>query len=429
LIVYSTYNSPRLRYIVEVLFGSAVMITDEVADYTAYDGVKINYSIAAIADTEIRIAPQGLLFEEEIKKQGITTFEWDGLVAFFATDGDIPFDVLAASFYLISRYEEYLPHEKDSYGRFAHTAALAFKHHFLQQPLVNCWMQKVEEAIQSRFTAYRLPQHSFSFLPTYDIDIAYAYKGKGMLRNTGGFLTDVLKSRWTAIAERWAVVFGNKNDPFDVYSWLNALHQRHTLQPIYFFLLAKRTGVYDKNLSPTAKPLQQLIQQCQQKYKTGIHPSWQSHDDLQLLKAECQQLATIGQQAVNSSRQHYIQFTLPYTYRCLIAAGITADYSMGYGSINGFRASYTKPFYWYDIMEEKQTALLLHPFCYMEANSFFEQGFTVEQAAEELQQYYNAVKAVNGQLISIFHNHFLTEQEQWLPWRKMYANFLTTHAG
>ncbi len=51
--------------------------------------------------------------------------------AFFETSGDFPFDIFAASFYLLSRYEEYLPHEKDMYGRYAHTNSLAFREHFL----------------------------------------------------------------------------------------------------------------------------------------------------------------------------------------------------------------------------------------------------------------------------------------------------------
>ena len=60
----------------------------------------------------------------------------------------------------------------------------------------------------------------------------------------------------------------------------------------------------------------------------------------------------------------------------------------------------------------------------MEANSYFEQHYSAEQAAQELQEYHDVIKSVNGELITIFHNHFLTEQEQWLPWRKMYHDFL-----
>jgi len=97
---------------------------------------------------------------------------------------------------------------------------------------------------------------------------------------------------------------------------------------------------------------------------------------------------------------------------------------MAYGSINGFRASYALPFYWFDLERNETTDLLLHPFCFMEATSVFEQKYSVEQTAEELQYYHDMVKSVKGEFIALFHNHFLTEQPQWLPWRKMYERFL-----
>lgn len=424
MLIYSLHNTNRLQYIVEVLWGNAVEFTSDKTLFYHHEGVKINYSTEPIHPTEIRIEPQGLLFEEGIKKQAITTFEWNGLVAFFKSGGTIPFDVFAAAFYLITRYEEYLPHAKDSYGRFAHTESLAYKHQFLYQPLVDLWMQHFHVLIQSVYPNYTIPKHQFSYVPTYDIDIAYAYKGKGVWRQIAAIGMDVVKQRFNTIKERFAVLRGITKDPFDVYDWLTEYHQRYQLQPIYFFLLAKARAKYDKNIAPNNKLVKKLIQSIQQQYKIGIHPSWQSHNDETMLQWEKLKLAAIAQQTISTSRQHYIQFTLPYTFRCLLAAGITNDYSMGYGSINGFRASYTNSFYWYDVMKEEQTALLLHPFCYMEANSFFEQGYTADQARAELQHYHDIVKSVDGQLITIFHNHFITEQPQWLAWRNMYADFL-----
>ena len=87
------------------------------------------------------------------------------------------------------------------------------------------------------------------------------------------------------------------------------------------------------------------------------------------------------------------------------------------------------PFYWYDVENGVKTNLLIHPYCYMEANSFFEQHYNAEQAAVELQQYHDVVKAVGGELITIFHNHFVTEQPQWVEWRMMYAEFLEKNFG
>jgi hypothetical protein len=142
----------------------------------------------------------------------------------------------------------------------------------------------------------------------------------------------------------------------------------------------------------------------------GIHPSWQSGDDHDKLKFEILKLGHITGKQIICSRQHFIRFTLPDTYRQLTDLEIEHDFSMGYGSINGFRASVASAFYWYDLESEKEAKLLIHPFCFMEANSFFEQKFSTQQALEELQHYYNAVRLVSGTLITIWHNSFLRDQ-------------------
>jgi hypothetical protein len=128
---------------------------------------------------------------------------------------------------------------------------------------------------------------------------------------------------------------------------------------------------------------------------------------------------------VHGSRQHFIRFTLPQTFSQLIDADILNDYSMGYGSINGFRASVASSFYWYDLEKEEKTDLQLYPFCYMDANSFFEQKYTPQQALEEMLQYFYVVKSVNGLLITIWHNTFLGTHRRFAGWREVYEEFIS----
>jgi len=410
--IYSHQITPRLQYIVNTLFaGIECKLTTSSAEFHEYTGPKINYSTKRFSDAEFLICPAGLLFQKHISEQRISCSVWQGYKIFFQTRGDVPFDILSASFYLLSRYEEYLPHKKDSYGRFAHEESLAFKERFLQLPMINLWQQQLWKLLEEKFSDFQLPVNQFSFQPTYDIDIAFAHKGKSWYRK----LISKLKN------ESFST---NGKDAFDVYDWLDDLHEYYQLSPAYFFLVAQRRSMYDKNLSPRSKVLRQLIRKVSGKYRVGLHPSWQSYSDESQLTKELVTLQEIAAKKVNISRQHYIQFTLPYSFRCLLDAEITEDYSLGYGSINGFRASYCYSFYWYDLMQEAQTSLQLHPFCFMEANSYFEQKLSAEEAEKELQHYYDIVKQVNGNLITIFHNHFLTAQPQWLPWRKMYENFL-----
>ena len=393
-------------------------ITTDVEKFKQYTGAKINYSDSKIIEEEFRIGNVNLLFESNIQQQSIFCFETNGYTAFFRKEtADFPFDVFAACFYLLSRYEEYLPHEKDMYGRYAHENSLAFKEGFLKLPLINIWLRDLVSEIRKKYSIFNAQYSIFNFVPTYDIDIAYSYKYKSLFRNVGSFI----KSPST---ERLKVLSGSQKDPFDAYEWMDDLHARHNLKPLYFFLTAQKNGEYDKNILPNTFGFIRLAKQHSAKYETGIHPSWQSGDNFLLLKQEKRILESIIDKHITKSRQHYIRFHLPSGYRRLLEAGITDDYSMGYGSINGFRASVASSFFWYDLEKEEQSHLRIHPFCFMEANSFYEQHFSAEQAYDEVMYYFNTCKEVNGQLITIWHNNFLGTAKQFAGWREYYEKFI-----
>jgi hypothetical protein len=317
-----------------------------------------------------------------------------------------------------------LPHEKDMYGRYAHTNSVAFQNNFLHLPMVNLWLLEFEKICQQKVVDFKLMQSSFCFIPTYDIDIAFRYRYHALFRNIGGFFKDFITANVESITERALVYSGKTKDPFDVYDWLQEIHSTYQLKPVYFFLMAKKLKGYDRNIATTSFGFKKLIQKIVAKNKVGIHPSWQSDDDEKLLTEEIQTLQKVCKQSIIDSRQHYIRMDLPNTYRLLVQNKIANDYSMGYGSINGFRASYTLPFQWFDLEKNEITSLMVYPFCYMDANAFFEEKLSAEEAATSLQAYHDVVKKVNGTLITIYHNHFLTEQLQWLQWRNVYTEFL-----
>jgi hypothetical protein len=419
--IYSTQQSNRLQYIAETLFGTEVKIFTHVGHWQQAEGFKLNYSVEPLPEEDWRIVPHGLLFQENIEPQLIAMSSWRNLPAFYMQETGFEFDVLAASFYLLSRYEEYLPHILDNYLRYSHTNSLAYRENFLKIPLVNLWWQQIAQILPQ----LPLPQSEFSYLPTYDIDIAYQTKAKGWFKNVASIAKALCRIQLKFAAQQVQVLCGGK-DRFDVYNLLDQLHQKHGLKPIYFWLVANRNSQYDKNILPHKRILQNLLKHYAGIYNIGLHPSWQSFFRPHLLAKELKQLEAIVNGSIILSRQHYIQLKQPTTYTNLLQLGIKADYSMGYGSINGFRASYCKPYQWYNLATNQSTDLVLHPFCYMDANSFFEQKNTVEVAAKELESFKQVVQSVNGQLITIFHNHFLAPTQQWKPWLTMYQHFLQT---
>jgi hypothetical protein len=176
---------------------------------------------------------------------------------------------------------------------------------------------------------------------------------------------------------------------------------------------------------PHKDAMWQLVKKHTALYEIGIHPSWQSNAKASVLKSEMEWLAEMsGIKHITISRQHYIKLSLPNTYRVLAEAGIHNEYSMGYGSINGFRASVASSFYWYDLEAEVQAALRIHPFCFMDANAYYEQKQSQQQTLTELMHYLSVCKEVNGGLITIWHNNFLGTANEFKGWKEIYEKFI-----
>jgi hypothetical protein len=429
MLLYAATHTPRLSYIAAFigheLFQRAIEITTDPGVFKSYAGPRINYHELPADEQAFHLVNVSLLFEQGLANQALQCFDANGYKAFFKTQGGgFSFDIFAASFYLLSRYEEYLPHEKDHYGRYSHTNSLAFKESFLHLPLVNIWLADFKSALLAKYPGIRFNQRPFAYIPTYDIDIAYAYLGKGWIRNAGGFLTDLFKLNLARLTERTRVLFTGRNDPFDCYAWLDALHKSCRSRALYFFLVAGKPTRFDKNISPDAGSLRQLIKSHASAYETGIHPSWASGDNEGVLENEKEMLEKLTGKEIVNSRQHYLRFTLPQTYRLLLHAGILKEFSMGYGTINGFRASVASSFYWYDLQREASTSLRIYPFCFMDATSFYQQKLAPAQALEELRQYRTAIQDVGGLMITIWHNQLLGTDPMFTGWREVYEQFV-----
>lgn len=442
MILYTKTITSRLEYIVhflEQLIGVQITIIDKESDFiNKPEPLCISYHEECIHPAAYHIKPQNLLFQKDINPQEITIGNVRGnKVLFYDELNPHGFDVFSAIFYLIVRYEEYLPHEKDIYGRYAHTNSIAYKKDFLQTPLVNFWvidlvkqllqhpLAHTEPALKEYINQLNAPNWN-KFIPTYDIDIAYSYKHQSIIKNIGGFVKAIIKADIDKVIEQAKVFSGENEDPFDQYDWLDSLHKKYQLHPIYFFLVAAQKGQYDKNISPNKPAMRDLIKRHLAKYEVGVHPSWQSGDDKSLLTNEIDTFSQICNSNCTISRQHYIRISLPETYQQLIQNGIKTDASMGYGSINGFRASVASPYFWYDLKEEKETDLQLIPFCYMDANAIFEEHLSPQEALAQLQYFYSICKEVNGTFYTVFHNHFLTNQPEWIVWKDVYASFLAS---
>jgi len=429
VLIYSVKSSPRLKYILNIIlkdvFGLDYLITSNPVQFEQSEAPKINYSVQKFTRDGIKISPCQVLFEYGIKDYLIEVNnhkEYSKL--FFKSNGDVPFDLLAASFWLLTRYEEYLPFKQDKYNRFDVKNSLAFQYDFIENPLVNLWFEQFKQLLTVKYPDLKFREHHFSYLSTVDIDNAYKFKYKGIMREAGGYLKSLVTRNFREIKERTAVVLNKKPDPFDSYDFLLEVQKKNNLNTMYFFLLGDY-GVNDKNHPANNKDFQILIKHLADYSKIGIHPSFKSNNDLNQLKVEVNRLANITHRDIKNSRQHFAILKFPETYQSLLQTGVTSDYSMGYGNYNGFRASFCIPYNWYDLDAEQETPLIIHPFCLIETTLRFTNKATDATAMQFAKPIIDEVKKYGGELVTIIHNDTMGSVTEWKGWKEVYEKIVT----
>ncbi len=429
ILIYTSKITNRISYIFKLIFtellNTEVKFTDVKNDFIAYDGLKLNYSEAIIGD-ELFFKAAGLLTETFINEQNLTFIDYDEEKVFYPVhhkNSAMPFDVFAASLYLVTRYEEYLPYLKDQYERFSPSQSIAFKNYFLRKPLINVWANKIATIIEAKYPTFKFKKPMYMFQPTYDIDSAYAYKLKGFIRSIGGYLKSIKNIDIKEIIERTKVLSGIGKDHFDTFDLQFELQKKYDLHPIYFILFGDY-GDYDKNIPVNNLKFQSLIKNLADYANVGIHPSYASNKDISILKREIEGLSLVLKKQITMSRQHFLKLNLPQTYRNLINLDITDDYSMGYASEIGFRASICSTYYFYDLEMDVETNLRIHPFCFMEGTLRDYYNINAGKAMEFIRPLIDEVKKVDGTFISLWHNESLSDQKRWTGWKDVYEEMI-----
>jgi len=426
LLVYTHKITPRLLYTFKHFFTRILQIevqfTSKVEEFVAHNGLKFTYSKQALGN-EFFIKSTELLFEQGINDVEIKIGEWQGTICFFQNKQDaiIPFDIFAATFYLLSRYEEYLPHVKDEFERFSAKESLAYKHNFLEKPLIDIWAYMFRDLLKNKFSNAEFKNRSFEFISTIDVDIAYCYKHKGIVRTLGGYAKDMSKFKLNSLWLRTMVILGFKKDPFDTFDELIDLQKKYAIKTLFFFLISEYT-TYDKNTSSRNTNYRSLIKSIADYCKVGLHPSYFTMKNEIKLKKEKKRLEEITNTPITRSRQHYLRLALPETYQHLISLEINEDYTMGYAQHCGFRASTCTPFYFYDLDYEIQTPLKVFPFAVMDGTLRDYLDLSNKRAYEVIIKLANEVKKVDGTFITLFHNETLSNRGRWRRWKKVYID-------
>ncbi len=219
------------------------------------------------------------------------------------------------------------------------------------------------------------------------------------------------------------MLFQKRKDPFDTYSLQFNLQKKYNIDVKYFVLLGDY-GLNDKNLSYSNSNVISLVKRLADLALVGVHPSFGSNAEISVLQKEIARLEDIQKREVFFSRQHFLQLSLPETYKRLISLGITEDFTMGYASELGFRAGIASPFSFYDLDMEQTLSIKVYPFAITDDILKFNLQLSPEDVNSEIAELVESVKSINGTLISVWHNDTFSNFGVWEGWKNVYEDMI-----
>ncbi len=410
-----------MKHIFGQILGVETGFTTKVEDFIKHQGPKITYTKQPLQN-EFFIRSNDLLFEQGINDIQISVQDWEGVPCFFRTDerSNIPYDIFSASFYLLSRYEEYLPHVKDNLGRFPPQNSLAFQNGFLEIPVVDVWAHNLFSALQDRFPEIKSKNSTYSFTSIVNVTTSHCYALRGLGRSIAGFFLDLSRFKLSRVTKRIAVALNPKKDPYDNFAALMEIHKKFKIRTMFFFQFADYS-THDKNISIYKNKFRYLIKSVADYSIVSLSASMAASDQLEVLKEERKRLSNLINRPVKYSRMRYNRVVVPHTYRDLIEAEFTDDYSMGYTHHLGFRAGTCTPFQFYDIPLEVQQPIKIHPFaCCDYALQHFKKE---EEVFAKLDVIYRQVRQLKGDMVVVFSNELLGEKHR-IDWIGLYRSLL-----
>lgn len=429
LFIYVIKITPRIRYIFKFFFEHLLHIDyrliDSEEDFKQYSGPKMVYGDGPEGDYLVFGANQ-LLFSKGVEMMELKFVDLEytkSLFPVYNKDSALPADIFASAFFMLTRYEEYLPYKKDVHGRFDALESINYKEGLLMKPLVNQYGKILKELLLSHFPEMKFPQQHYKYTPTYDIDSAYAFRQKGFIRSIGGLINSLIKRDPRHFIDRIRVLLRQRKDPFDTFDFQMELQKKYELDPVYFILFAGY-GPYDKNLPTGNEAFRVLIKSLADYGQVGIHPSYQSNEDESVLQTEIDNLSSVLHRDITQSRQHFLRLEFPETYRNLINRDIQSDYTMGYAARPGFRAGICTPFLFYDLRVEAESNLMVYPFAVMDGTLKDYMKLTPSEALETISTLIQEVKDVDGHFISLWHNESLCNEYRWAGWKEVYEQLV-----
>lgn len=410
LLIYSSKITPRIIYIFKHIctniLGLEISFTTKIEEFIAHPDLKFSYGKKRLGN-ELFIQNVDLLLEQGLGDIEIKVQQWEETKCFFGVseNSDVPFDIFAASFYLLTRYEEYLPHVKDDFGRFPASESLAYQEDFLHSPVVDIWAYKFKKVLANKFLDVDFKRRNYEAVTIITVSHVFNFKNKGFLRTIMGTFIDLGKLNFSKVSDRFKVLLRIKKDPYNVFDDLIQLIKQYKIKLVFMFQLSD-FNIYDRNINHNRLNYKSIIKYVADYATVGLRLGYFAVKELKVLKVEKKRFENIIHGPLQNVLNSRYNLLLPEHYSFLNELEVTNDYSMGYPETIGFRAGTSTPYLFYDINMEITTPLRIHPYIF---HSQVCHTKTAEEIRHQISVVLRELKLVQAPFVSIFKNRDFSE--------------------
>jgi hypothetical protein len=314
-------------------------------------------------------------------------------------------DIFASSFFMLTRWEEYVNKTRDNHNRFPAYASLAYKHNFLDRPVVNEYVEMLKNMLLYLGLNQQPKTKNYQLILTHDVDHAYKYKRfNNMLKELAGDLIKrkSIKQFFNTLSYQTKFLLNKVNDPFDTYDYLMDISEKAGVKS-YFFLHSSNSAKQDVDNDKFLKQVSQKI--LKRGHYLGYHPSYNAYNDFELFIKDKEKIENIIGQKLTVGRAHFLRFEVPTTWQIWEDANMEWDSSLSYADREGFRCGACYEYSVFNILRRKKLNLKEKPLIVMEGSFVtYQPDISSNEMESKIIDLINIVKKYNGEFVFLWHN-------------------------
>lgn len=439
-IIVPENNIEERRYIIDIIFNEFLnikyeFITDMNSKYweiqlenetkIIFEDHFFNKYLADLEYLKYENIPEKVIFgKNELIKNDIPIIYGTNKIEIGEKQILCGIDVFASSFFMLTRWEEYVNKRRDIHNRFSAYDSLAYKNKFLDRPIVNEYLEIIKNIILKLDNKISFKSYKFKYTITHDID--YIYKWDTLFKFIRHLIGDIiirksLKEFFNSLIFYIKIKFKKSKDPYDTFDYLMDMSDKVGLKS-HFFFMAKGLTKYDNNYS--SSNISDLVEKIKSRgHYIGIHPSYNAYNNNKQFQNEKRELEKNFNQKILFGREHFLRFEIPTTWQIWEDNNMKWDSTLVYAEKEGFRCGVCYEYNVYNIITRKKLKLKEKPLIVMESSFLYQDKINADEIYKKILNLINKVKKYNGEFILLWHNSSFNTKE-WIDKKNVYEQLL-----